>query len=385
MMSKLIRCMQQAACPSGSFVRAGGAVTSFASGRLKSNGNFREHDPRINYFVKGEPVQNFGDYLPELLAKEFMLHPRVDADIYRLIGSVIESSWILRDLRHTIGIRSGHVVFWCCGMRQDMPLEPKVQELCSFFGTRGPLTRDLLGLPKDTVMGDPGLLAPLFHQPVLQPDIAGRTICIPHIHDTKPDEELLRISGADLVIRPSIAATEAALRDILNKIANAKFVLSGSLHGAIIACAYGRPFAYWGNGHVDIVFKWQDFAESVNITCRFVETVEDGQTIYENLIYPQLRLPPLTPILEVCPFSVRPSALLRALAYDGRLPATEAEAAAVALDALPSADLATVYHWQDESTRQRTARATFGNVLRRRIGKGKETLKRLIREVLRIT
>src|SRR5580704_18169510 len=50
---------------------------------------FREHDPRINYFVKGAPTQNFGDYLPQILAKEFMLHPRVDADIYRLVGSVI--------------------------------------------------------------------------------------------------------------------------------------------------------------------------------------------------------------------------------------------------------------------------------------------------------
>ena len=48
---------------------------------------FREHDARIRYFVKGAPLQNFGDYLPELLAKTFFLHPRVDADVYRVIGS----------------------------------------------------------------------------------------------------------------------------------------------------------------------------------------------------------------------------------------------------------------------------------------------------------
>jgi hypothetical protein len=30
---------------------------------------FRDHDARIRYFVKGHPVQNFGDYLPELLAR----------------------------------------------------------------------------------------------------------------------------------------------------------------------------------------------------------------------------------------------------------------------------------------------------------------------------
>jgi hypothetical protein len=69
---------------------------------------FREHDPRINYFVKGAPTQNFGDYLPQILAKEFTLHPRVEADIYRFVGSVIDSSWILRDLRHRPNSKTRH-------------------------------------------------------------------------------------------------------------------------------------------------------------------------------------------------------------------------------------------------------------------------------------
>src|ERR1700752_2303645 len=85
-------------------------------------------------FREGPPAQNFGDYLPELLAKEFMLHPRVEADIYRLIGSVIDNAWILRDLRHTIGLQSGHIALWCCGMRTGEPLDSKVQAMCSFLG-----------------------------------------------------------------------------------------------------------------------------------------------------------------------------------------------------------------------------------------------------------
>jgi hypothetical protein len=175
--------------------------------------------------VKGAPTQNFGDYLPEILAKEFMLHPRIEADIYRLIGSIIDTTWVLRDLRHTIGVQSGHVAFWCCGMRTNGPLDPKVQAMCSFFGVRGPLTRDLLKLS----------------------EYENRSVCIPHIHDTKPHAELLKISGADLVLRPEISATEQELRRMLDKIASASFVLTGALHAAIIACAYGRPFAFWDN------------------------------------------------------------------------------------------------------------------------------------------
>ncbi|HSW22478.1 MAG TPA: polysaccharide pyruvyl transferase family protein, partial [Burkholderiaceae bacterium] len=226
---------------------------------------FREHDARIRYFVKGEPRQNFGDYLPELLAKTFFLHPRVDADVYRVIGSVIEPEWIRRDLRRNVGIERGCVAFWGCGKRDDKPLDPHTRSLCRFFGTRGPLTRDALGLAHDTVLGDPGLLAPLMHHPTPAPDVEGRTVCIPHVQDQRSDAELLALSGADLVLRPLVRASEADLRRMLDRIASAQFVLSASLHGAIVACAYERRFAFWDNGHLDVEFKWRDFAASIGV------------------------------------------------------------------------------------------------------------------------
>lgn len=342
---------------------------------------FREHDPRINYFVKGAPNQNFGDYLPEILAKEFMLHPRAEADIYRLVGSVIDSAWILRDLRHSTGSQKGHIAFWCCGSRTNLPLDPKIQAMCSFFGVRGPLTRDLLKLPENTVLGDPGLLAPLFHAPSKLPGYENRIVCVPHIHDAKPDAELLRISGADLVLRPEIAATELGLRQILNKIASASFVLTGALHGAIIACAYGRPFAFWDNGHVDIPFKWQDFARSVNIPCTFVENAAEGRRTYRDLIAPRLLIPPLSPILEVCPFFIRPSALLRALSHDGRLHIGDARVAAQALENLDCFRPDTVYRLQDWSARHRAHHDKMQQIIRVRVGRAKEAVKNAIKKI----
>jgi hypothetical protein len=343
---------------------------------------FREHDSRINYFVKGAPTQNFGDYLPQILAKEFMLHPRVEADIYRLVGSVIDSTWILRDLRHTIGSQRGHIAFWCCGMRTNVPLDPKVQAMCSFFGVRGPLTRDLLKLPENTVLGDPGLLAPLFHTPSKVPRYENRAVCIPHIQDIKPDAELLEMSGADLVLRPEIAATEHDLHQILNKIASASFVLTGALHAAIIACAYGRPFAFWDNGHVDIPFKWQDFAASINIPCTFVENVAEGRKIYSGSIAPQLRILPLSPILQICPFFVRPSALLRALSHDGRLRMDDARLAAQALEDLDCFRPSTVCQLQEGSARYRANRDRMVHVIDVRVGRAKEAFKKLVKKII---
>ena len=341
---------------------------------------FREHDSRINYFVKGAPRQNFGDYLPELLAKEFMLHPRVEADIYRLIGSVIDTVWILRDLRHTIGTQNGRVAFWCCGMRSNALLDPAVHAMCSFFGVRGPFTRDRLGLPADTIMGDPGLLAPLFHAPSKLQEYVNRSVCIPHIHDTKTDSELLRLSGAELVLRPEIPATEHALRQILDMIASVSFVLTGALHGAILACAYGRPFAFWDNGHVDISFKWHDFASSVNIPCVFAKSVEEGREIYQA-VSPQMRIPPLSPILEVCPFFIRPSALLRALCHDGRLQIDEARIAVQVLDELDCYQPNTVHRLQGLSAQYRANRDTLKQIICVRAGRSKEAIKAILKKI----
>lgn len=353
--------------------------------RMPSITGFREHDPRIQYFVKGASVQNFGDYLPELLAKEFFLHPRVDADLYRLIGSVIESSWVLRDLRHHVGTTSGRIAYWGCGMRDERPLDARARSMCSFFGVRGPRTREVLGLPESTVLGDPGLLAPLFHVPAPAPATAGRVVCIPHIHDPKSDAELLAISGAEVVLRPQIDASEAALRRILDQIAGARFVLTASLHGAIVACAYRVPFAFWDNGHVDIVFKWQDFAGSVGIPATFVSRADQGQALYDEVLAPALRRPPMTPILDVCPFAICPQVLVQALMHDGRLaPQATPHEVIDALDGLSSLRHPAVLALQDASAAHRARRDRLPDLLRRRLGGGVESAKALIRHTLKI-
>lgn len=317
---------------------------------------FRELDERIDYFIKFNPVQNFGDYLPELICKEFFTYPRIDADVFRLIGSVIDDRWARKDLRRVNGHLSGLIAYWCCGARDARGLSDEVAAHCRFFGVRGPLTRDVLGLPADTVLGDPGLLAPLFHTPRSGAATAGKVVCIPHIQDPKSPDELKLMSGCDMLIHPEIPASEEALRTILDQIAAADFVLTASLHGAIIACAYGRPFAFWDNGHIDVPFKWEDFAGSVGLPLNFVRTQAEGRQFYEEVARHRLVIPPLTPILESAPFVVRPSATLKALAHDGEGDDDAFAAAIAVLDRLPSASLDEVHNQQRDSAVIRSVR-----------------------------
>ena len=105
---------------------------------------------------------------------------------------------------------------------------------------------------------------------------------------------------------------------MIDRIAGAGFILSGALPGAITACAFGVPFAFYDSGYVDVPFKWRDFAASIGVPCSFASTIPEGQALYRDKIAPLLHVPPLLPILMQSPFSVVPEVLLRTLRTDGR-------------------------------------------------------------------
>jgi hypothetical protein len=274
--------------------------------------------------------QNFGDFLSELFLAEMLVVPSWPADAYYLVGSVIREQRIRRTLaEHHVDPTTGRVAFWGCGLRSAEGLSAAAAEAVACFGVRGPLTRDALGLPTDTVLGDPGLLLPLLVDP--PPHRHGRTLCITHFHEPRPADDLARETGVDEVVSAAIPPSLDAVRSLVGLIAGAGFVLCGSLHAAITACGYGVPFAFLDSGHIDVPFKWEDFAASVGIPCHFARTLAEGRAIHGDAIAPAYRPLPLSPLLHVAPFHVLPDVLLRGLAHDGLADAGDIAAARVQL------------------------------------------------------
>jgi len=203
-----------------------------------------------------------------------------------------------------------------CGQRDEKIIDRRLRTRCHFHGVRGPLTRNRLELPADTVIGDPALLLPLLHEPQLLPNLAGRTICVPHFHDRASDERILEQSGADLLLRPTLPPSLDALLKMIDMICSADFVLAGALHAAIIACAYHKPFAYFIENYVDLPFKWLDFSASVNIPTLFARNIPEAKRAWSTLLAPTLHRPPLAPILSTFPGPLQPGLLEQAAAWD---------------------------------------------------------------------
>ncbi|MBO0980975.1 polysaccharide pyruvyl transferase family protein [Microbacterium sp. SD291] len=146
---------------------------------------------------------------------------------------------------------------WGSGkMQDDQPTQiPAAQVLA----VRGRLTRDLLGLAGSTRLGDPGLLV---SRGIRRAPLSGRIAIVPHFShrgSAEVDALVKRLGQAAYVIdvtdRP---------KKVIRRISAADAVISTSLHGLIVADAYGIP-AVWalpepmlGGG----AFKFHDY-ESV--------------------------------------------------------------------------------------------------------------------------
>jgi hypothetical protein len=277
----------------------------------------------ITYWRKHLPVQNFGDYLSELILRElWQPAPVIDTATRRfgrlhLIGSVISPWHILDDLASIESTGGQPVIgFWGCGMRRNEIIEDHLKRSCVFMGVRGPLTRQNLSLPADTPLGDPGLLMPLIYRTKTAPAYANRTVCMPHFLDTRSNDELLEQTKADLILTPSIVPTRHAVLETIDAIASCAFILTGSLHGAIVAAAYKVPFAFLGPDNVDAPFKWADLAALLRIPNAAVGTVHAGRHLHSSTIRRSIQMPSLHRLLKCAPVAPSQELLERAQIID---------------------------------------------------------------------
>lgn len=133
-----------------------------------------------------------------------------------------------------------------------------------YYAVRGPRTRDLLmrrGYEVPAVYGDPALiLSRVYDNPMVK---KYEVAIIPHIVHY---EDLLKID-----LNPGISLIDLKTFDIesiVDKIRSAKYVVSSSLHGLIVAHAYGIPALWVKLSDVSLMgnnVKFIDYFESLQI------------------------------------------------------------------------------------------------------------------------
>jgi pyruvyltransferase len=202
-------------------------------------------------------LRNFGDAMSKDIVS-WVSDEDVELVDARVSGKLVAVGSVLQR------VMPGDVV-WGTGVHpagyQHFWMNPDKAKLdITVLATRGPITRDVLiarNVNCPPVFGDPAILLPLFYPKEKTKDLD--TVLIPHFADFgyfsgRPD----RCLGATLV-DPSWD-----WKEIVDIISKARRVVSSSLHGLIVAEAYGVPAVWYRLSKQEGYIKYQDYYGSTN-------------------------------------------------------------------------------------------------------------------------
>lgn len=217
------------------------------------------------YYWNGK--KNFGDLLTPLLLKKFThlssewAEPE-DSELV-LAGSILE---------HLPEDWEG-VIAGCGKLHEKTKLKfPRAKILA----LRGPLTAK--GLKGNFVLGDPGLLA---DELVKIKDKKYELGIVPHWTDIKLEHTPIFLKYKPKIIR----VTDDPLK-VIDEIGQCKKIISSSLHGIILADAFGIPRRIeisprmLSHPHQEGgLFKWLDYSASLNTKLEIGKTIEIDRNI----------------------------------------------------------------------------------------------------------
>jgi pyruvyltransferase len=192
---------------------------------------------------------NFGDYLSRvvvelMLARSgFTLRDEVSATRQMLaIGSVLHFA------------RPGAVI-WGTGVNRKIKDERNSVSDIDVRAVRGPLTAEFLrgrGIAVPQVYGDPALLLPFLCQGRFAARRELGSVFVPNLNDLATLHE--HDTNGLAVISP-----DQSWNACIQQITGASFVVASSLHGLIIAEAFGIPARYVRLSEREHLFKYEDY------------------------------------------------------------------------------------------------------------------------------
>lgn len=207
---------------------------------------------------------NFGDVIGPWLIEAMTGRPVLSARFMKIPGRRLASVGSIIQM-----ITRDDIDIWGSGLIKpfdelDEKKRTALQRLSgvTVHAVRGRLTQQQLvsklGWEVPDVYGDPALLFPRYFQPEKLHDVG--IALVPHYHHRRK----VRVRGD---AQCTVIDVREDLRTVISQIANARVCISTSLHGIIIAQAYGVPWVWLNIADQGLVggrFKFEDFFSTVD-------------------------------------------------------------------------------------------------------------------------
>ncbi len=198
-----------------------------------------------------KPIQgglNFGDHLSYIIVNKIL------ADNNFSLEEETTFQKRLIALGSVIHFANDNDTIWGSGINGKIYLSDHTFKDLDVRAVRGPLTRDFLnkrGISVPEIYGDPALLLPHIFKGKFKRDPQKPYVIVPNLHDLKIAQE----QNWDNVISPYLSWNRC-----IEEILKAEFVIASSLHGLIIAEAYGIPARYIRLSEEENLFKYNDYS-----------------------------------------------------------------------------------------------------------------------------
>ena len=229
----------------------------------------------LAYFHDWSKYGNFGDELSRVIV-EHLLGPG-----YTLVDDVAQAEHTLVAIGSYLQYTPDRAVVFGTGVRTDPPTEGGHDyTTLDVRAVRGPRTRAFLmakGIDVPEVYGDPGLLLPRFYTVRPVPALCDAIAVVPNLSQLDRYAHLPRAADVVAAARrrvdedtDSVTVPRFVLVSpidpwplVVDRLCACKAVVSSSLHGLVIADAYGRPNV-WLNEHTlpEGEHKMHDYFES---------------------------------------------------------------------------------------------------------------------------
>jgi pyruvyltransferase len=218
-------------------------------------------------WAPGDGRVNFGDHLSEIVTRQLLalqglsLDQEVSKSARLLaIGSILQYS-----------ANDDHI--WGTGWNGKVPEIMFKSKRLNLHAVRGPLTREFLrsrGFTVPKVYGDPALLMPHLFKGRFTPNPCRDYVFVPNLHD-------LSILPPKT---PNVISPLQGWNRVIEQILEAKLVLASSLHGLVIAEAYGIPARYVRLSQTEDLFKYKDYyfgSGRLESEFQFANSIAEGQ------------------------------------------------------------------------------------------------------------
>lgn len=190
---------------------------------------------------------NFGDHLGKVVAS------RLINKAGHMPDEEVPQSRRLFTVGSVIHFAETDDVIWGSGVNGKLPRDQHKFKTLDVRAVRGPKTATFLrelGVAVPNIYGDPALLVPTLFSDRFRVKPRRPAVFIPNLHD-------LSIAKTDL----PIVSPLRGWNHVIKMIVGSEMVVSSSLHGIVLAEAFGIPARYVRLSETEHPFKYDDYAQ----------------------------------------------------------------------------------------------------------------------------